>query len=126
MLALLPIPPLRRGGEIVTGGAWDGPLRLLIELTREMHPMGCDTSAGSCDAAAKTRARSDDLGLFGEVAGDGVALAAVDQLGLLFGADLLRLPAARAEAAARRRVRRRWHVALEHDAVAGPLLARVG
>ena len=38
-----------------------------------------------------------------------------DERRLLLGADLLRLPAARAEAAARRRVRRARHVALEHD-----------
>ena len=69
---------------------------------------------------------SEDLGFFGEVAGDGVALATVDQLGLLLRADVLRLPAAGAEPAARRRVRRRRHVALEHDPVARPLLARVG
>ncbi len=49
------------------------------------------------------RGRSDDCGDLGEVAGDRVALAAVDQGGLFGGADLLGLPAARAEAAARRR-----------------------
>ncbi len=46
------------------------------------------------------RARSDDRGDLGEVAGDGVALTPVDQ-GRLFGcADLLRLPTPGAEAAA--------------------------
>jgi ribonuclease HII len=49
------------------------------------------------------RGRSDDCGDLGEVAGDGVSLAPVDE-GRLFGdADLLRLPAAGAEAAARGR-----------------------
>ena len=42
----------------------------------------------------------------GEVAGHRVALATVDEGGLLDGTDLLRLPAPRAEAAARRRVHR--------------------
>jgi hypothetical protein len=46
---------------------------------------------------------SDDGGDLGEVAGDGVTLAAVDERGLLGGADLLGLPAAGAEAAARGR-----------------------
>ena len=44
---------------------------------------------------------SDDGGDLGEVAGDGVSLAAVDERGLLGGADVLRLPAPGAEAAAR-------------------------
>jgi ribonuclease HII len=48
-------------------------------------------------------ARSDDCGHLGEVAGDGVALAPVDQGGLFGGADLLGLPAPGAEAAARGR-----------------------
>jgi len=47
--------------------------------------------------------RSDDGGDLCEVAGDRVALAAIDEGGLLGGADLLRLPAAGAEAAAGRR-----------------------
>ncbi len=44
---------------------------------------------------------SDDGGHLGEVAGDGVALPAVDQRGLFGGADVLGLPAPGAEAAAR-------------------------
>jgi ribonuclease HII len=44
---------------------------------------------------------SDDGGDLGEMAGDGMPLATVDESGLLGGADLLRLPAPRAEAAAR-------------------------
>ena len=48
-------------------------------------------------------ARSDDGGDLGEVARDGVTLAAVDEGGLFGGADLLGLPAAGAEAAARGR-----------------------
>jgi ribonuclease HII len=48
-------------------------------------------------------ARSDDRGHLGEVAGDGVALAPVDQGRLFGGADLLGLPAPGAEAAARGR-----------------------
>ena len=47
--------------------------------------------------------RSDDGGDLGEVAGDRVSLAPVDQGRLFGGTDLLRLPAASAEAAARRR-----------------------
>jgi ribonuclease HII len=46
------------------------------------------------------RVGSDDGGDLGEVAGDGVGLAAVDECGLLGGADVLGLPAAGAEAAA--------------------------
>jgi ribonuclease HII len=46
---------------------------------------------------------SDDGGDLGEVAGDGVALASVDELGFLDGADLLRLPAPGPEPAARGR-----------------------
>jgi ribonuclease HII len=46
------------------------------------------------------RVGSDDGGDLCEVAGDGVGLAAVDEGGLLFGADLLGLPAAGPEAAA--------------------------
>ena len=45
--------------------------------------------------------RSDDRGDLREVAGDGVSLSPVDQGRLFGGADLLRLPAAGAEAAAR-------------------------
>ena len=50
-----------------------------------------------------TLVRSDDGGDLGEVAGDGVALAPVDQGRLFGGADLLGLPAPGAEAAARGR-----------------------
>jgi ribonuclease HII len=46
---------------------------------------------------------SDDGGDLGEVAGDGVALPAIDQGGLFDRADLLGFPAAGAEAAARGR-----------------------
>jgi ribonuclease HII len=46
---------------------------------------------------------SDDGGDLGEMAGDRVTLAAIDEGGFLGGADLLRLPAAGAEAAARGR-----------------------
>jgi ribonuclease HII len=48
-------------------------------------------------------ARSDDRGHLGEVAGDGMALAPVDQGRLFGGADLLGLPAPGAEAATRGR-----------------------
>jgi len=47
--------------------------------------------------------RSDDRGDLGEMTGDGVPLTPVDQGRLFGGADLLRLPAAGAEAAARGR-----------------------
>jgi ribonuclease HII len=47
--------------------------------------------------------RSDDRGDLGEVTGDGVPLAPVDQGRLFGGADLLCLPATGAEAAARGR-----------------------
>src|SRR4051812_33380814 len=66
--------------------------------------------------------RLDDLG---EMTGAGMALTAIDEGRLLLGADLLRLPAARAEPAAGRRVRRRRHVALEHDPLPLPALARL-
>ncbi len=46
--------------------------------------------------------RSEDRGDLGEVTGDGMALAPVDEGRLFGGADLLGLPAAGAEAAARR------------------------
>ena len=45
---------------------------------------------------------SDDFGDLGEVAGDGMSLTAIDEGGLLGGADLLCLPAAGTEAAAGR------------------------
>ena len=54
-----------------------------------------------------------------------MARAAVDELRLLLGADRLRLPAARAEAAARRRVGRARDVALQHDPLALAALARL-
>ena len=53
-----------------------------------------------CGVPAPARV-SEDGGDLGEVAGDGVPLPPVDQGRLFGGADLLRLPAARAEAAAR-------------------------
>src|SRR4051794_19499080 len=54
-----------------------------------------------------------------------MALAAIDQCGLFLRADRLRLPAPRAEATARRRVRRRRHVALEHDPLTPAALSRL-
>jgi ribonuclease HII len=48
-------------------------------------------------------ALSDDRGDLGEVAGDGVALAAVDECGLFGGADVLGFPTPGPEAAARGR-----------------------
>ena len=60
-----------------------------------------------------------------EVAGAGMALPAVDQRRLLFRADRLRLPAARAEPAAGGRIRGARHVALEHDPLALPTLRRL-
>jgi len=53
------------------------------------------------DPPARTRAASEDGRDLGEVAGHGVSLAPVDQGRLFGGADILRLPAARAESAAR-------------------------
>src|SRR4051794_10253612 len=49
--------------------------------------------------------------------------AAVDELRLFDCADVLSLPAPRAEAAARGRIRRTRHVALEHDPLAPAALA---
>src|SRR5690606_23161291 len=57
----------------------------------------------------------DDLDL-GVVARHGMALAPVDQRRDLLGALVRRLPAAGAEAAARGRVHRAGHVALQDDA----------
>src|SRR5579864_4608165 len=54
-----------------------------------------------------------------------VPLTAVDEGRLFFGADRLRFPAAGAEPAAGRRVRRAWHVALEHDPLPLAALARL-
>ena len=55
-----------------------------------------------------------------------MALATVDERGLLRRADLLCLPAAGAEPAAARRVDRARHVALEHDPLALALPLRIG
>src|SRR5215218_1927136 len=63
--------------------------------------------------------RDDSAGL-GEVAGGRVALAVVDQRRRLQGADLLRLPAAGPEPAARGRVGRAGDVALQQDPVLLP------
>src|SRR5438309_68852 len=49
-----------------------------------------------------------------------MAVAMIDERWLDLGADLLRLPAASPEAAARGRVRRAGDVALEHDPLAPP------
>src|SRR5437867_3365176 len=72
--------------------------------------------------SAGDRERLDDLR---EVAGARMALATVDQRGLFLGADRLRLPATRAEAASRRRIRRARNVTLEHDALALAALRRL-
>ena len=58
------------------------------------------------------------------VAGRKVAVAVVDERWLDLAADVGRVAAARVESAARRRVDRRGHVALEHDPLA--LLGEVG
>src|SRR5215213_11610270 len=62
----------------------------------------------------------------GEVAGHRMALAPVDQRRFLLGADVLGLPAAGPEPAARRRAHRAGHVALEHDPAALALQLGVG
>ena len=54
-----------------------------------------------------------------------MTVATIDQRGLLLGADVLRLPATGAEPATRRRSDGARHVAVEHDPLAGALLARV-
>src|SRR5258708_29406671 len=54
-----------------------------------------------------------------------VALAAVDERGLLLGADRLRFPAPRAEAASGRRIRGARNVTLEHDPLALAALRRL-
>src|SRR5512133_521886 len=66
--------------------------------------------------------RLDDLG---EVAGAPMTLPAIYQGRLLFGADRLRLPAARPKAAAGGRVCGAWHVALEHDPLPTSSLRRL-
>src|SRR6266545_2467786 len=68
----------------------------------------------------------DELHGLGEVAGRRVAVAAVDELGLLLGADLLRLEATRSEPAATGRVGGAGDVTVEHDVLALALLDRVG
>src|SRR5438270_2813714 len=60
-----------------------------------------------------------------EMAGARMTLPAVDQRRLLLRTDRLRLPAARAEPAARRRIRGAGHVALEDDPLALPSLRRL-
>src|SRR5690349_7234573 len=62
---------------------------------------------------------------FGEVACHLLTTPVVDQRRLNFCTNVLRLPAARAETAARRRVHRRRRIALQHDAVALPFLDRI-
>src|SRR4051812_19196940 len=59
----------------------------------------------------------DDGPRLGEVAGGRMPLATVDERGRLDGADVLCLPAARTEPAARGRVGRARDVALEQDPV---------
>src|SRR5947207_12901864 len=54
-----------------------------------------------------------------------MALPAIDECRLFLGADRLRLPAARPEAAAGRRVRRARDIALEHDPLALAPLRRL-
>src|SRR4051812_20637523 len=80
----------------------------------------CD--AERCLSAGRRRRRLPDdverLDDLREMAGARMSLAAVDEGGLLFRTDRLRLPAPRPEAAAGRRVRRGRHVALEHDPLA--------
>src|SRR6266540_459657 len=68
----------------------------------------------------------DELQWLGEVARRRVAVAAVDQLGLFGGADVLGLEAARAETAAARRADRARDVAAEHDVLALALLDGIG
>src|SRR5438270_7639461 len=79
------------------------------------------TSAQTTTAASRLTMGSDDVLGFGEVTSDGMALSPVDELGLLLGADLLGLPAARPEPTPRRRICRTWNVTRQHDALALPL-----
>ena len=99
---------VRAGGarEVDVGGERDAvphrhPLVVQQPNLADVHP----TSAG----------RLRVIGLPGEVARRRVALAVILERRLDLGADLLRDRAARAEAAAGRRVDRARHVALEHD-----------
>ncbi len=65
-------------------------------------------AAGPCLAGA----RLEDLQWLGEEAGAGVPVAElVDERGLFLGAALLHLPAAGAEATARRRIHTSWSAA---------------
>src|SRR5579859_3552720 len=54
-----------------------------------------------------------------------MALTTVDERRFLLGANRLRLPAPRAEVAARRRIRRARDVAFEHDSLPPPALRRL-
>src|SRR5947207_334300 len=76
-------------------------------------------------AASMSGSRLDDGRHFGEVAGDGMTLATIDQCRLRLGADVLGLSSAGAETASGWRVDRARHVALEHDPLPEPLLGGV-
>src|SRR5947208_1882934 len=81
-------------------------------------------SAGVADGSRRGRAHEglagdlERLRDLGEVAGNGMPLPTIDQLRHLLRADRLRLPAARAEPATRRGIRRARNVALEDDPLA--------
>src|ERR1700754_1151533 len=101
------------------------------DLIRTVRPRAV-VLMGSCFDEVVRCGRSELWGVLrdhraylGEVAGAGVAVAeAVDELGLLLGADLLGLGAGGPEVAAGRRVRRARRVAGEDDPLAGSPLAR--
>src|SRR5207245_8065008 len=83
------------------------PDRCLPFPVLEPPPVHAPTkSAQTSRARSRLTGASDDVLGFGEVAGDGMALSPVDQLGLFLGADVLRLPAARPEPTPRRRIDR--------------------
>ena len=82
------------------------------------------STVGASTWAATSSVSSNGFRDLGEVTGAAMAESAVLERRLDLGADLLRLPAARAEAAAGGRVRGVRHVALEDDALA--LAALVG
>src|SRR5438874_4280156 len=100
---------------------------LPLSLAEPPPPVQAPTkSAQSTRAKRRLTVSSDDVLGFGEVTGDGMALSPVDQLGLLFGADLLSLPAPRPEPAPGGRVDRTGDVTCQHDALALSLAAGVG
>ena len=113
-------------GTSATAPAGTGRSRLVGEITKGSGAPARWPTPRDTPRTPHSLHGVDHVPLLGEVAGARVRRALpLHQRGLLLGADVLRLPAAGAEPAARRRVRRRRHVALQHDLVPVPAQRRV-